>query len=62
MNWLAEHWQDILAVYGGLVAFSTAVVKLTPNTKDDEFLNKILKFFDLFSTAFTKSDKEKLNK
>lgn len=62
MTWILAHWADILAVYGGLVAFCTAVVKLTPNTKDDEVLNKIIKIFDKFSTAFTKADKEKLNK
>ena len=28
LNWIAEHWDELLAVYGGLVAFSTAVVKL----------------------------------
>lgn len=62
LNWIAEHWDELLAVYGGLVAFSTAVVKITPSTKDDEWLGKIVKFFDLFSTAFTKADKEKLGK
>lgn len=62
MNWLITHWQDILAAYGALVAFSTIVVKFTPTTKDDEFLAKVVKFFDKFSTAFTKADAKKLNK
>lgn len=62
LNWITEHWDDILAVYGGLVALSTAIVKITPSTKDDEFLAKIIKIFDFFSTAFTKADAEKLKK
>ena len=62
LNWIAEHWDEVLAVYGGLVAFSTAVVQLTPSTKDDEWLGKIVKVLDFFSTAFTKADKEKLEK
>ena len=58
MNWLA----DILAVYGGLVAISTVIVKLTPTTKDNEVLDKVVKFFDKFSTVFTKEDAEKIAK
>lgn len=60
MNWIAEHWQDLLAVYGGLVAVCTIIVKWTPTTKDNEILDKIIRVVDLFSTAFRKTDKEKL--
>lgn len=61
-NWISENWDNILAVYGGLVALSTAIVKITPSTKDDDILSKIIKIFDFFSTSFTKSDAEKLKK
>ena len=57
INWLSTHWQDILAVYGGLVALCTAIVKITPSDKDDKILAKVVKFADLFSTVFTKEDK-----
>ncbi len=60
MTWIIEHWEDILAIYGALVALSTAIVALTPSTKDNEILNKIIKFFDKFSTVFTKDDAAKL--
>lgn len=62
LSWISEHWQDILAIYGGLVAISTIIVKWTKTDKDDKILNKIIAFFDLFSTAFSKSDKELLEK
>lgn len=62
INWIAEHWQDILAVYGGLVALCTAIVKITPTDKDDKILNKVIKIVDFFSTAFTKEDKAILEK
>ena len=62
MMWIIEHFETILAIYGALVALSTAIVKLTPNTKDNEILEKIIKFFDKFSTVFTKEDAEKLAK
>jgi hypothetical protein len=62
LSWISEHWQDILAIYGGIVAISTIIVKWTKTDKDDKILNKIIAFFDLFSTAFSKSDKELLEK
>lgn len=62
ISWISEHWQDILAIYGGVVAISTIIVKWTKTDKDDKILNKIIAFFDLFSTAFSKSDKELLEK
>ena len=62
MTWIIEHWQDILAIYGGLVAVSTIIVIWTKTYKDDKILNKIIEFFDLFSTAFKDSDKKILEK
>lgn len=62
MMWIIQHWSDILALYGGIVAISTTIVKLTPSTKDNEILDKIIRFFDKFSTAFTKDDAAKLKK
>ena len=58
MEWL----ETILALYGALVALSTVIVKLTPTTKDNEILDKIVKFFDKFSTVCTKEDIAKLAK
>lgn len=62
MTWINEHWADVLAIYGAIVAFCSTVVKLTPSVKDDTIWAKILKFLDLFSTVFTKADKAKLEK
>ena len=62
IDWIIEHWDDILTIYGGIVAICTTVVKFTPSTKDDEIVGKIINFLDFFSTAFKKSDAEKLNK
>lgn len=62
MNWILEHWADLLAIYGGVVAVATIIVRLTPSTKDNEILDKIIKFLDKFSTVFTKEDAEKIAK
>lgn len=50
------------AIYGAVVALCTAIVKATPSTKDDTVWGNIVKVLDFFSTAFTKSDAEKLKK
>lgn len=58
--WILEHLETILAIYGGLVAISTAIVKFTKTDKDDKILANIIKFLDNFSTAFSKEDLAKL--
>lgn len=62
MNWILEHWEDLLALYGAVVLICSTIVKLTPTTKDDDWWAKILKILDLFSVVFTKADAEKLAK
>lgn len=62
MTWILANWDDILAIYGGVVAVCTTIVKITPNTKDDAIVSKVIKVLDFFSTAFTKADAEKLKK
>lgn len=61
-TFLTAHWQDILTVYGSIVAACTAIVKITPSNKDNSVWGNIVKVLDFFSTAFTDSDKRKLEK
>lgn len=44
MNWILEHWKDILAVIGAAVSLATLIVALTPTQKDDAVLAKVIKF------------------
>jgi hypothetical protein len=62
MSWILANWDNILAIYGGVVAVCTTIVKITPSVKDDAVLAKVLKVIDFFSTAFLKSDAEKITK
>lgn len=43
MDWIINHWKDILSVIGGVVLVCSAIVKLTPTQKDDNILAKIIK-------------------
>ena len=42
INWCTQHWQDVLAIIGGVVSVATIIVKLTPTQKDDAVLGKII--------------------
>lgn len=56
IDWLIQNWEHIAAGFGMLVAFCTAVVKMTPTQKDDNILAKVIKWADVFSIVFTKKD------
>ena len=62
IKWIVAHWEEIIATYGMIVAVATTIVKWTPSVKDDTILAKIIAFLDNFSTAFKKSDAERLEK
>jgi hypothetical protein len=62
LDWILEHWVDLLAIYGALVAICSAIIKLTPSQKDDAVWKKILKILDKFSTVLTKEDAAKIAK
>ena len=55
MDWLVEHYNDILAAIGGVVTAATIIVGLTPSTRDDEILGKVVKFFEFFSVVNKKT-------
>ena len=62
VTWILANWDNVLTIYGGVVAVCTTIVKMTPSVKDDAILGKVMKVLDFFSTAFLKSDAEKLKK
>lgn len=49
VNWLFEHWDDVLAIIGGIVTVVSIIVKLTATEKDDTVWAKILKVLSALS-------------
>ena len=49
VNWIVEHWQDVLSIIAGVIGISTIIVKLTPTQKDDAVLAKIIKVLSALS-------------
>jgi hypothetical protein len=57
INWITTNWAYIVAGLAGLVLVSSIIVKLTPTTKDDSFMRKVVNFFDHFSIFDTADNK-----
>lgn len=53
INWCTQHWQDVLAIIGGVVSVATVIVKLTPTQKDDAVLGKIIAVLSALSLVNT---------
>lgn len=54
LNLVIAHWQDVLAVFGALVALASVIVKITPTQTDDAFLAKVVEWADRLSIAYPK--------
>ena len=61
INFLQHNYNNILAVIGGVVSTATIIVKITPTTKDDDILDKIINVLAKFSIINTKKDQEKID-
>lgn len=44
MNWIVENYTSIFAIVGQIVTVASAIVVLTPSTKDDAIVGKIVSF------------------
>lgn len=49
MTWIAENYTAVFAIFGQIVAVASAIVALTPTTKDDEFVGKVVKLIEKLS-------------
>lgn len=49
MDYIVAHYDEILAAIGAIVTAASAVVAITPSTRDDEIMGKIVGFIAKFS-------------
>ena len=49
MDWIMENWSSLLQIAGCVVAAASVIVKLTPTEVDNEFLAKLLKFWEVIA-------------
>lgn len=62
LEYITTHGETILAWIGAIVSCASIIVKLTPTTKDDTILEKVINFLDYFSVVNTKKNQAKLDK
>lgn len=62
LTWIVEHWESIFSWIGLAVTTCTGVVKLTPTTKDDSIVGKVVKVADWLSVVNTPANKAKIEK
>jgi len=65
MDWIINHWKEIMAIFGTAVALASAIVKLTPTQKDDNILARIIKVLvvlSLYNEDGTSYEPEKKSK
>lgn len=56
LEWVLNHYEEALVIVGAVVTCASTIVAITPSTKDDEILGKVVKFFEYFS-VFNKRTK-----
>lgn len=61
-DFIISHVGDVFALIGGIVSCASIIVKLTPTTKDDSVLEKVINVLDYVSVFNTKKNQEKLDK
>lgn len=61
LTFIQNHYDELLAIIGGVVSIATIIVKLTPTDKDNKVLKKIINFLAKFSIINTKEDQKKIN-
>lgn len=57
INWIIANWAYILSAFLGVIVVASIIVKLTPTTKDDSVMGKIVGVLDKLSIAKTANDK-----
>ena len=61
LTFIQNHYDELLAIIGGIVSIATIIVRLTPSTRDNEALEKIINFLAKFSIINTKEDQKKID-
>lgn len=61
-EFIINNVDTVFAWIGGIVSCASIIVKLTPTTKDDSVLEKVVNVLDYVSVFNTKKNQEKLDK
>jgi len=62
IDWIIENYKDICVWITTVIGCASSVVKLTPTTKDDTVLDKVVQVISVASIFNTKKDQATLDK
>ena len=62
IDWIIENYKDICVWITTIVGCASSIVKLTPTTKDDGVVEKVVQIISYASIFNTKKDEAKLEK
>lgn len=57
LDFVKNHWVEILAIVGGIKIVASTIVNLTPTPKDDEIFAKVYGFIELLAGIWTSKAK-----
>ena len=62
VTWITQNYQTVFSIAFGFIMLCSLIVRITPNTKDDEIVSKIINFLDNFSVVKTAKDRDLLER
>ena len=61
ITFIKAHYDEFSVIFSSIILLATTIVKITPSTKDDSILNKILSFIEKLSLVNTKTNQEAID-
>lgn len=58
ISFIQNHWDELLAIIGGVVSIASIIILITPNKIDDKYFYCVINFLSKFSIFNTKIDKK----
>lgn len=59
MQWIQDNWVDIAAIFLALHGLAVVVVNMTPTPKDDAWVGRAYRWFEIIGGIVTSRAKEK---
>lgn len=58
IDFVTNHWVEILAIVGGVKIVASTIVNLTPTPKDNEVFEKVYRVIELIAGIWTSKAKQ----
>lgn len=59
MQWILDNWADIALIVGAIHVAALVIVNVTPTPKDDQWVSRIYRWFEILGGVVTELVKER---